>query len=85
MSKAAIKKSIALLAYGVLSMYTGARLVIDLLTLPDDVRAISARLPMWVQWLFSTPWWVPAALLVAISVGIIALMVNDNKVDGGEF
>lgn len=40
---------------------------------------------MLAQWLFSTPWWVPTALLAAISVGIVALMVNDNKVDGGEF
>jgi hypothetical protein len=42
-------------------------------TVADDYNQLVERLPAFLQWLFSTPWWVPATLATALTVFLVYL------------
>lgn len=39
----------------------------------DDFNLAVERLPLWANWLFTTPWWVPAALAALLTVFLMWL------------
>lgn len=45
--------------------------VIGYTTAPEDFETLQARLPNWLEWLFSTPWPVPAVLMIALTAFVI--------------
>jgi hypothetical protein len=47
--------------------------VIGASTVGDDFNQLIDRLPKWAEWLFSTPWWVPASLATALTLFLIWL------------
>ncbi len=42
-------------------------------TVGDDFNQLGERLPTWVNWLLSTPWWVPSALAATLTGFLIWL------------
>lgn len=79
------KRTFGFLAYGIVAMYTGAKLVLDFLLLPGEIATVLESMPMWLEWLFSTPWWVPSLLLAVFTAFGIWLLVPDKSLDGGTF
>lgn len=48
-----------------------SRLAIEVIgasTAPDDFAALKQRMPRIAEWFFTTPWWVPSLLMVAMAV-----------------
>lgn len=61
---------------------TLARLVIEVVgasTTPDDFALLKQRMPAMFSWLFSTPWWVPTALLFGTSGAAAWLIWSGTK------
>lgn len=80
----------ALVAYGVFCAYAGAKALLDLLALlsaPDDLAKVMEKLPPMLDWLFSTPWWVPSLFLAAyVAFGLWLLKpAPPDVIDGGSF
>jgi hypothetical protein len=40
-------------------------------TVVDDYNQLVERLPNWLEWLFTTPWWVPSGLATILTVILI--------------
>lgn len=61
---------------------TLARLAIEIVgasTTPDDFALLKQRMPAMFSWLFSTPWWVPTALLFGASGAAAWLIWSGTK------
>lgn len=61
---------------------TLARLAIEVVgasTTPDDFALLKQRMPAMLSWLFSTPWWVPTALLFGASGAAAWLIWSGTK------
>ena len=67
----AIKRFVALLFWALGLLLSGARLMLEAVTSPDDYEVLKQRLPNWVDWLFSTPWWVPSLLMALLTLAVI--------------
>ena len=66
----AAKRILAFLVWGASALYWGARLMLDFLgytTAPEDFGAAQEKLPKVIDWLFSTPWWVPSLTMVLLT------------------
>lgn len=60
----------------------GARIMLDLIgytTAPDDFALFQQRLPQVLDWLFSTPWWVPSILMAGLIALAAWLLVSGTK------
>ena len=57
-------------------LWAGFKFVIDWIgrsTAPDDFEQIKEKLPPIFEWLYQTPWYVPAALATILSIAVIWL------------
>lgn len=52
---------------------------IGLSTTADDAEGLKKKLPMWVNWLMGTPWWVPALLTLAMMAYVLWAFWPDKK------
>ena len=70
----ALRRLFAYAGWGLNALYWGARLMLDFIgytTAPEDFETLQGKLPKVVDWLFSTPWWVPSLTML----GLTALVV----------
>lgn len=61
---------------------TLARLAVEIVgasTTPDDFALLKQRMPAMLNWLFSTPWWVPTILLFGASAAAAWLIWTGTK------
>ena len=69
-----IRRFGALLFWGIGALYIGARAMLNFIgytTAFDDAELLQRRLPGWLSWIFSTPWWVPTVLMVALTAFVV--------------
>ena len=70
MTRLTINRFLAILGLGLNALYWGARLMLDGLgytTAPEDYVALQEKLPKVLDWLFSTPWYVPSLTMLAFT------------------
>jgi uncharacterized protein YneF (UPF0154 family) len=48
-------------------------------TAPDDFASLKLRMPKLLEWLFSTPWWVPVLLITAMCGLSAWLLIGGTK------
>ena len=56
------------------NIWLGAKILLDAIgysTAPEDFEALKQKLPLAIEWLLSTPWWVPAVLATALTAFLI--------------
>ena len=66
-----LRTLIGLVFWLLLALLAGARAMLDLLgytTAPEDFEGLRKKLPQVLDWLFSTPWWVPAVSLLMLTL-----------------
>lgn len=54
----------------VVFLFFAVRIILDMIgytTSPDDFALLQARWPKVLEWLFSTPWWVPSLFMAALT------------------
>lgn len=65
-----------------IGLLLGARIMLDLIgytTAPDDFALFRQRLPNVLEWLFSTPWWVPSLLMAGLVALAAWLIVSGTR------
>ena len=70
MRSVALRRIFAFAGWGLNALYWGARFMLDFIgytTAPEDFDALQGKLPKIVDWLFSTPWWVPSLTMVVLT------------------
>lgn len=74
--KRGIARAASLLGAVVFGTWAGVKGAVALIgasTVGDDFNQLLERLPKWAEWLFSTPWWVPAGLATSLTFFLIWL------------
>ena len=70
MTRLTIKRFLAILGLALHALYWGARFMLEALgytTAPEDYAALQEKLPKAIDWLFSTPWYVPSLTMFAFT------------------
>ncbi|MCI0555768.1 MAG: hypothetical protein L0287_32885 [Anaerolineae bacterium] len=87
MQRIAVQRFLALAVWSLNALLLGAKWMLDLLgytTAPEDFKNLQKKLPAFLTWLFSSPWWVPSLLMVLLTLLVVWVCLPKREKDASQ-